>query len=116
MQAEGKKKRPIYLVSILLGFIALILAGCGHDQLAKGISRHAHAAQRAQEQHISYVRDAETIRLQSTGEALSEMGSVFSVGCLACMITAAVRKEPGFYSIPLMLFLFSVLWQLILIG
>jgi hypothetical protein len=105
-------KRTFYFASLLAAFIALYLHGASYEARAQGSHTKAKSwklqdAEKAQ-------MKVEVARLRRNGTTLFYLGLAFSLSSIACLITAAVRKEPGWYSIPILLLFFGLVVQLLL--
>jgi hypothetical protein len=115
VQAEATEKHPFYLAAILIGVIALISGCYGQGKIGQASRRQVVAMKNARLQNLEYTGDAEVKRLLHAGDVGQTVGLILSLSCLACMTVARLRREPGFYSIPLMLFFASLLMSVILV-
>lgn len=108
------KKRISFLISILLGVIAFVLHSLARDEIMRGQHLKAARIEAVAKQQISYTPDPEAVRLSSSGRILSKVGHIFTFSSLACLVVALIRRESGWYSIPIMLLLSDVVVQLLL--
>jgi hypothetical protein len=107
-------KRTFFLASVLLAFVAFAVHGVGREQLVASSHRKAKRLETAVTQHIDYTPDPEAVRLDTSGRALNKVGLLFTFSSLACVIVAIIRRESGWYSIPIMLLLADVTVQMLL--
>ncbi len=82
--------------------------------MEEAMHRSAQGIQAASQQHVQYAPDAETVRLRNTEHILNNVGLVFMFSSLACMVVALIRRESGWYSIPIMLLMFDLMTQMLL--
>jgi hypothetical protein len=108
------KKRIIFLASVVLAFVALVIHSVARDKLDAGSKLKAKQLEVAVKQHTHYTPDPEASRLFSTGRTLNHVGMVFTISAAICVFVAMARREPGWYSIPLMLLLCDLVVQMLL--
>jgi hypothetical protein len=108
------KKRTFFLVSILLGVIALGFHSVARDQISSGQHLKAVRVAAAEPQKIIYTPDPEAVRLSGNGRTFNTVGLIFTFSCLAFLVVARVRHESGWYSIPFMLLFCDILVQMLL--
>lgn len=106
--------RTFFPIAILLGVVAVVLHMAGYNHTARAVSRRALGIQQAYLQHAKYVPDAEAVRLRQAARVLNAVGLVFTFSCVAALVGAAIRHEPGWYSIPILLLFFDVVAMLLL--
>src|SRR3954470_12378650 len=107
-------ERTFFLASVLLAFVAFAVHGVGREQLVASSHRKAKRRETALTQHIAYTPDPEAVRLATSGRALNKVGLLFTFSSLACVIVAIIRRESGWYAIPIMLLLADVTVQMLL--
>ena len=103
----------LYL-SILAGAVALISLLEARDWNLKAAHIRAVRRQAAHVQHIAYVPDPEAARWGGNAEILDIAGLASVVLCVGFLLTASIRHESGWYSIPLLLILFDFIAFLLL--
>jgi hypothetical protein len=108
------KRRTFFLASILLAVIALTVHAVARDQLVQGSIRKAKRIEGTAMQGTSYTPDPEAIRLSRCGTVLNKIGLAFTFPALACVVVALIRREPGWYSIPVMLLFADLAEQILL--
>ena len=106
-------KRAFFLTSVLLGIVALISNSIAYDQIMAAQHLTAGRLSVAAHQQVHYTPDPEAVRLSSSSRILNLAGLIFTVCCFAFFIVALVRREPGWYSIPIMLLFFDIFVQLL---
>jgi hypothetical protein len=109
------KKPTFFRILILLGVVALGLHLTARDEIMNNMNHKAEAISTAVSHHVKYEPDAESIRLSQSLDTLNNIGLVFTFLCLNCIVVALVRREPGFYSIPVLLLFFDIMTQILLI-
>lgn len=79
-------------------------------------ARHIAIAQKGYDrvQHIDYTPDPEVIRLYQTAHVLEVTGFVFFVFCIGFLVIAAVRHEPGWYLMAILLLFFDFVASMLL--
>lgn len=105
-------KPSFYFTSLLTAFIALLLHTASHvasveGSLTKGRSLKLEGAEKEK-------MKAEVARHRRNGVRLFYVGLAFSLSSIACLVTAVIRKEPGWSSIPILLLFFGLMAQLLL--
>jgi hypothetical protein len=108
------KTRAFFLSSVLLGLIALLVHSVASDQIMQSVHRRAQNIAAAVEQHIPIAPDPEATRLRDSGYRLNTVGLAFTLSCVVCGVVAFVRRESGWYSIPIMLLFFDVTVMMLL--
>jgi len=108
------KNRSFLLTSILLGFVALSVHSVAYNHITQAQRRRAENVRAAYEQHTKAASDPVVTHLRDSGHSLNTVGLVFTFSCFVCLVVAAARHEPGWYSIPIMLLFFDVTMMLLL--
>ena len=108
------KKHTFFLVAILLGVIALGIHSVARHQIMSAQDLKAEGIAAAVQQHFRYVPDPEAVSLSGSGHTLNAVGLIFTFCCLVFLVVALVRRESGWYSIPIMLLLSDILVQMLL--
>jgi hypothetical protein len=112
------KKRPFFLLSILLVLIGLVLHVVAQGEMMQGEHLRAQDLETAVKQReasnqynqpIHRPLDPEADRLLQSSNTLYKVGFVFTFLCVASMGVAAFRRESGWYPIPALLLIFDVL-------
>ena len=102
------KKHIFFLVAILLGVIALGIHSIARNQIMSAQHFKAEGIAAAVRQHVSYIPDPEAVRLSGSGYTLNTVGFFFTVCCLIFLVVALVRRESGWYSIPILLLISDI--------
>lgn len=108
------KNRTFFLSSILMGVIAIGFHSVARDHILRGQLLKSKRIDAAFIQNMNYLSDLEANRLSGSGHILNTVGLIFTFSCLALLIRAFVRREPGWYSIPIMLLLLDIYLQVLL--
>ena len=93
------KKHTFYAAAIVFAILALIFNVMGRDQFVQASHHKAQRIAAAQEQHIKYVRDSESVQMVRTGQVLTTVGVTLTFFGLGSMIVARIRREGGWYLI-----------------
>ena len=96
-------KRTIFLASVLLAFVALAFHSVAREKLDAGSKLKAKQLEVAVKQHTHYAPDPQASRLFSAGRTLNHVGMAFTISAAICVFVAVARREPGWYSVPLLL-------------
>jgi hypothetical protein len=107
-------KRTFFLASVLLAFVALVIHSVARDKLDAGSKIKAKQLEVAVKQHTHYTPNPEASSLFSTGRTLNHVGTAFTISAAICVFVAIARREPGWYSIPLLLLVFDLCVQMFL--
>ncbi len=107
-------KRTFFLASVLLALVAFAMHGVGRERLVASSHLKAKRIETSVTQHTNYTPDQEAVRLSASGRTLNKVGLLFTFSSLACVIVALIRREPGWYSIPMMMLLADVTVQMLL--
>ncbi len=98
-----------YRTTIALGIIAFLLNSAAYQQTLQGEVFRARRMEQAVRTHIRYVQDEETIEMILAGEILTIVGLTITLAGFACIAIAIVRREKGWYLLPLCVLFFSIL-------
>ena len=112
--SDAVKRRTFFLPSILLVLVALGFHSAARDQILQGSRRRAQSIEAAIKQQIRAAPDVEAARLSNNVHALNKIGLVFAFSCVVCLAVAFVRRESGWYSIPIMLLFADLMVQMLL--
>ena len=107
-------KRTIFLTSVAFAFVALLIHSVAREKLDAGSKLKARQLEAAVKQQTPYIPDPEASRLFRTGRTLNHVGMAFTVSAAICVFMAIVRREPGWYSVPLLLLVFDLGVQMLL--
>ena len=94
--------------------MALSVHLVARNHITQAQRRRAENVAAAYEQHTQVTPDPVVAHLRDSGHSLNTVGLVFTFSCFVCLVVAAVRHEPGWYSIPIMLLFFDVTTMLLL--
>ncbi len=64
--------------------------------------------------HIHYSEDSEMIHLTEMARTLNSVGTLFTIAGVVSFALAFCKREPGFYSIPILLLFFDLMMLLLL--
>lgn len=101
-------KQTFFLVAVLLAFIGLIAHSVARRSTAEAMQRKTVRMVVARQQHIAYTPDPRSLQLSSRGRVLTSAGLVSTLLSVICMITALVRREPGWYLFLALLLFFDL--------
>lgn len=104
--------RRYFLASIVGAFIALCLHITARDLDIESVTIRAKTWNRSDTEKIQMRAEAD--RLAHRGHVVFWIGLFFTFGGLACLVTAIIRHEPGWYLIPVFLLLSDVMTQILL--
>ena len=107
-------KRTIFLASVLFAFVALVIHSVAREKLDAGSKLKAKQFEVTVVQQTHYTADPEASRLFSTGRTLNRIGMAFTISAAICVFVAIARREPGWYSVPLLLLVFDLGVQMLL--
>jgi hypothetical protein len=107
-------KRTIFLASVAFAFIALVIHSVAREKFDAGSKLKAKQLEAAVMQQTHYIPDPEVSRLCSTGRTLNHVGMAFTISAAICLFVAIARREPGWYSVPLLLLVFDLGVQMLL--
>jgi uncharacterized membrane protein YhaH (DUF805 family) len=100
-------KRAFYWGALWLVIAALIMHGVARRFLEESMHRKAARISEASKQHTPYVADPLATQVGHAYNALTTIGIVFTGLSVVCMVTASIRREPGWYLILLLLIAFA---------
>src|ERR1017187_9192199 len=106
--------RTIFLASVVLAFVALVIHSVAREKFDTGSKLKAKQLEVAVKQQTHYTPAPEASRLFSTGRTLNRVGTGFTITAAICVFVAIARREPGWYSVPLLLLLFDLGVQMLL--
>jgi hypothetical protein len=108
------KYRICYLASIVCATIALVLHFVARDLTLEGQHLKAKGIESASQQQKAYVSDPEIKRLSRNAHTLNNVGLGFVFCSFICVIWALVRRETGWYAIPILMLVFDFMLRLLL--
>ena len=101
-------KRAFFLSASGLAIAAFITHGAARSFLDEAMHLKTAGLSRAAREHTTYVADPLATRASHLWNVLTVTGVVLTVLSVVCMATAAVRHEPGWYLILLLLLVFDI--------
>jgi hypothetical protein len=107
-------KRAIFLASVMLAFVALMIHAIARDKLDAGSKIMAKRLEVTVMQHTAYTPDPEVSRLFCVGRMLNHVGTAFTISAAICAFVGIARREPGWYSVPLLLLVIDLGVQMLL--
>jgi len=108
------KKRIFFPATILLVIIALVLHFTARAQILEGQHLKSKSIEAAMEKQTQVVDDPTAKSLSNNGRIFNNVGLVFALCSLICLVLALLRREPGWYSIPILLLLSDLTVQMLL--
>ena len=96
-------KRTFFIGAILLALIALITHSVARSFLEDAMHRKAAAIAAAQSQRTVYNPDIQAVQSSRVYNTLTTVGVVLTSLSVVCMVTALLRREPGWYLILILL-------------
>ena len=113
-QSSSMKQRLFYFLSIVLLIVALI-CHVAATQTGMTIGKlNVTSIEIAQKQHTVPWHDPAVPLLRQQAKNLEGTGAVLATCGFGCMVVAAVKREKGLYSIPILLLFFDLMAALIL--
>ena len=105
--------------AFFFGALALVIAAFVTHAIARGfleeyVHRKAARISEASAQHTPNVVDPLATRAGHAYDVLTVIGVVLTVLSIVCMVTALVRREPGWYLILAMLQVFAIVAAMLL--
>jgi hypothetical protein len=88
--------------------MAFLFLSAARSQIDAALHRRAQNVVSAFEHHVPVSPDPEAARLRDSGYRFNLVGLMFMLSCLVCGIVAFIRRESGWYSIPILLLFFDV--------
>ena len=101
-------KRAFFLGALGLAIAAFITHCVARGFLEEAMHRKAASISQAVKQHAPYGADPLAVQASHMWMVLSGIGVVLTVLSVICMTTAAIRHEPGWYLILLLLLVFDI--------
>lgn len=98
----------------MLALIALITHSVARGFLEDSIHRKVAGIVQAQKQQAAYKPDLQAVQSSRNYRVLTIVGVVLTVLAVACMVTALVRHERGWYLILILLLFFDILAPMLL--
>lgn len=92
-------KRVFFKGAMLLAVFALVSDSVSRGFLEDYMHRKGAGIEQAQKQHIAYVPDPQVLRSARTYNVLTAIGVGLTALSFIFMITALIRREPGWYLI-----------------
>jgi hypothetical protein len=108
------KKRIFYLASIVLLAIAVGFHCIGRERMLEGQRLKAKNIELAVKQQAQVEADPTAEQLSKSGRVLNHVGLVFTLSGLTCLVVTGIRREQGWYAIPILLLVFDLIVQLLL--
>lgn len=108
------KKRAFYLASTLLVLIALFFHFVARAQIVEAQHLRVKSREAAMEKQTQVVTDPTAKRLSDSARVLNKVGLAFAICSLTFLVVAGIRREHGWYSIPILLLFFDLIEQLLL--
>jgi len=106
--------RKFYLVATFLGVVACFLHLDARQQMLEGQRLKAQAIRAAVEQAVKAMPNAAAEDLSRSGRLLWEAGFAFTGFALLALGLGLWRRERGWYSIPVMIVVFDIVWAFLL--
>ena len=107
-------KRAFFLGALGLAIAAFITHCVARGFLKEAMYRKAASISQAVKQHTPYVADPLAVRTSQRWNVLTGTGVVLTVLSVIFMATAAIRHEPGWYLILLLLLVFDIVMPMLL--
>lgn len=101
-------KRAFFLAALVLAISAFITHCVARGFLEEAMHRKAARISQAVKQQAPYTADPLAIQASHTWNVLTITGVTLTVLSVVCMAVAAVRREPGWYLILLLLLVFDI--------
>lgn len=101
-------KRAFFLASVVFAFVALVIHSVARDKLVAGSELKYKQLELAIKQQTHYTPNPEASRLFRTGRTLNSVGMASTILAVICVFAAIARREPGWYSVPLLLLFFDL--------
>ncbi len=101
-------KRVFFKGAMLLAVVALVSHSVSRGFLEDYMHRTGDGIEQAQKQHIAYLPDPQVLRSARTYDVLTAIGVGLTALSFVFMITALIRREPGWYLILSLLLLFDL--------
>ncbi len=101
-------KRTFFLASVVFALVAFVIFSVAHDKIDTGSKIKAKQIEVAFTQQTNYIPDPEADRLFRAGRTLNHFGVAFTISAAICVFVAIARREPGWYSVPLLLLVFDL--------
>ena len=104
-------KNPFYLAAIVLGLVAVLFVVIGSSETARVSRAEVARLAAAERAHARAAPDPEITRLAHMGRLHMNTGMILAAVSVVCVVIALLRRERGWYSIPLLLVIFAVVWR-----
>jgi hypothetical protein len=101
-------KRAFFFGALGLAIAAFITHSVARGFLEEAMHRKAAGISQAVNQHTHYVADPVTVQASHMWNILTATGVVLTVLSVICMAAAAMRHEPGWYLILLLLLMLDI--------
>jgi len=105
---------PFFLGAMVLAITAFITHCVARGFLEEGVRRKAARMSEAAKQRSTYVADPIAVQASHAWNVLTVTGVVLTVLSVVCMVTAALRREPGWYLTLLLVLVFDILMPMLL--
>jgi len=107
-------KRAFFFGALAFVIAALVTHAVARSFLEEYMHRKAARISEASAQHTPYVADSLATQTGHAYHVLTIIGVVLTALSVICMVTALVRREPGWYLILAMLQVFAVVAAMLL--
>lgn len=107
-------KRAFYTGAIFLVIAALFTHAVARSFLEEATHRKTVRVSEASKQRAPYVADPLAVQASHKYNLLTTVGIVLTAISVLCIVTALIRREPGWYFIWLLLLVFAVVVPMIL--
>jgi hypothetical protein len=101
-------KRKFFVGAALLALIALITQSVARGFLEDAMHRTAAAIAAARSERTVYRPDIRALQSSRVYNTLTIVGVVLTSFSVVCMVTALLRREPGYYLILILLLFFDI--------
>jgi hypothetical protein len=110
--SEAAVKNPFYLAAIVLGLVAVAFVVIASSEAARVSRLEVARLAAAEREHVRAAPDPEVTRLAHMGRLHMNTGMIMTGVSAVCVLVALIRRERGWYSIPLLLVFFAFLWRM----
>jgi len=107
-------KPVFFLCALFLAIAALVTQSAARGSVQEAMHRKGERLTEAAKRQTHYVADPLAVQASQNAKALTTTGIVLTVLSVACMVTARIRREPGWYLILLLLLVFGVVTPMLL--
>ena len=101
--------KSTFIAAAFLLVLASLLTHCiARGFLEESMHRRAARIRQVAGSHTTYVADPLATQAAHTYKLLTTIGIVFTAMSVVCMVTARIRREPGWYLLLLLLLTISI--------